>query len=119
MSSLYQKLGGEAAINAVVDKFYDFMLVDSRINHFYQNINLKKLRCRQKQFITLVTGGPSNYEGTDMKTAHCKLNISKEDFDITWEHLEEALKYFSVQINLISQLKKIFYSVEGEIVKKG
>jgi len=84
MATLYEKLGGETAINAVVDRFYDIMVTDSRVNHFYQNVNLTKLRCRQKQFITLVTGGPSNYEGTDMKTSHCKLNISKEDFKITW-----------------------------------
>jgi hemoglobin len=61
MTTLYDKLGGEAAINAVVDRFYDVMVTDPRVNHFYQNINLTKLRCRQKQFITLVTGGPSNY----------------------------------------------------------
>ena len=97
MTTLYEKLGGEAAINAVVDRFYDNMAADPIVKHFYENINLAKLRCRQKQFITLVTGGPSNYEGSDMKTAHCKLNISKEDFKITWEHLQESLNYFNVK----------------------
>jgi hypothetical protein len=35
------------------------MLQDSRVSHFYQGINLGLLKCRQKQFITLVTGGPN------------------------------------------------------------
>jgi hemoglobin len=61
MTSLYQKLGGEAAINAVVDRFYEAMINDPRVSHYYKSIDLSKLRCRQKQFITLVTGGPSNY----------------------------------------------------------
>ena len=52
-----------------------------------------------------------------MKTAHCKLNISKGDFDITWEHLEESLVHFKVEKSLILELKSVFYSVEGDIVK--
>lgn len=44
----------------------------------------------------MVTGGPANYLGSDMKTAHCKLAISHKDFDATWENLESALKHFEV-----------------------
>ena len=94
-------MGGEAAINAVVDNFYEFMLADPKVNHYYNKSDMSKLRCRQKQFITLVTGGPHNYEGTDMFTAHCKYNITKSDFDITWRHLEESLLFFKVERSLI------------------
>lgn len=47
-----------------------------------------------------------------MKTAHCKLNISMQDFDVTWENLEDSLKHFSVEAFLIDELKVIFYSVQ-------
>jgi hypothetical protein len=79
---------------------------------------LGKLKCRQKDFIKLVTGGPNHYEGTDMKTAHCKMSISSKDFDVTWENLDNSLKHFSVEEVLIEELKAIFYSVQEEIVKK-
>ncbi len=59
--SLYERLGSEAAISAVVDHFYTLMLADDRVSHFYKAVDLAKLRCRQKQFITMVTGGPHNY----------------------------------------------------------
>jgi hemoglobin len=85
--SLFQRLGGATSIAAVVDQFYEFMLVDKRVSHFYETVDMAKLRCRQKEFITMVTGGPNNYEGADMKAAHCKLSISQEDFDVTWENL--------------------------------
>ena len=52
-----------------------------------------------------------------MKTAHCKHNILKTHFDITWKHLQEALLHFSVPVELIDELKAVFYSVEGDIVK--
>ena len=116
--TLYERLGGEGAVSPVVDYFYELMLKDQRVNHFYETVDLPKLKCRQKEFITLVTGGPNHYEGTDMKTAHCKLNISMQDFDVTWENLEDSLKHFSVENALIDELKVIFYSVQDEIVKK-
>lgn len=53
-----------------------------------------------------------------MKAAHCKHNILKTHFDITWKHLEESLKHFSVPVELIQELKEIFYSVEADIVKE-
>jgi hemoglobin len=68
--TLYDRLGGEGAISAVVDKFYEFMLADPIVSPFFLNTDMDKQRKRQKQFITMVTGGPCNYEGTDMKTAH-------------------------------------------------
>ena len=52
-----------------------------------------------------------------MKTAHCKHNILKSHFDITWRHLENACLHFSVDRLLIEELKAIFYSVESDIVK--
>ena len=61
MSTLYEKLGGANAIDAVVDKFYDYMLADTNINHFFKNTNMNKQRMRQKQFITMITGGPHKY----------------------------------------------------------
>jgi hemoglobin len=116
--SLFERLGGEEAVSAVVEQFYELMLKDQRVSHFYEAADMGKLKCRQKDFITLVTGGPNHYEGTDMKTAHCKMSISSKDFDVTWENLENSLKHFSVEEVLIEELKAIFYSVQEEIVKK-
>jgi hemoglobin len=59
--SLYERLGGEGAISAVVDYFYELMLKDQRVSHFYETVDIGKLKCRQKEFITLVTGGPNHY----------------------------------------------------------
>jgi hemoglobin len=101
MSTLFEKLGGEEAVSAVVDKFYEFMLADDSVRHFFATTDMSKQKCRQKQFITLVTGGPHNYQGADMKTAHCKHNIHKAHFDITWSHLQDALLHFSVPTELI------------------
>lgn len=109
--SLYTRLGGEAAISAVVDKFYEFMLADPVVSPFFANTDMEKQKKRQKQFITMVTGGPNHYEGTDMKTAHAKFKIGKKEFNETWTNLDKALRFFKVKETEIAELKSVFYSV--------
>ena len=96
MASLFDRLGGEGAISAVVDKFYEFMLSDQVTKPFFETVDMKKQAARQKQFITLVTGGPNKYQGADMKSAHAKFKINKPTFDQTWANLNKALAHFKV-----------------------
>lgn len=117
-ASLYDRLGGQPAISAVVDKFYDLMLEDPRVSHYFSSADMEKQRARQKQFISMVAGGPSNYEGKDMKASHCKHNITHAAFDVTWEHLEEALRFFKVKSPETMELREVFYSVKSDIVRE-
>ena len=114
--SLFERLGGETAISAVVDKFYEFMLADPITAPFFEKTDMKKQAARQKQFITMVTGGPNKYEGTDMKTAHEKFKIAKKEFDETWVNLEKSLNFFKVPAPEVQELKTTFYSVYDDVV---
>ena len=53
MSSLYEKLGGEGAVNAAVDIFYGKVLKDDRIKQFFDGVNMQKQASKQKAFLTL------------------------------------------------------------------
>lgn len=61
MATLYERLGGEGAISSVVDKFYVYMLADEITAPFFANTDMAKQRKSQKNFITMVTGGPNVY----------------------------------------------------------
>lgn len=100
-----ERLGGEAAIKSVVDKFYVYMLDDARVKEFFKNTNMDKQRKRQTTFITMVTGGPNHYDGADMKAAHKGMKIGKMEFDATWENLVKSLHDHKVSENLIEELK--------------
>ena len=73
MESLYERLGGEAAVDAAVDKFYEKVLADERIRHFFTETDMAKQRRHQKSFLTFAFGGPQNYSGRGMREAHRKL----------------------------------------------
>ena len=68
--SLYHRLGGKAAIDAAVDRFYVKVLADKRINEFFQDINMKAQHRKQKEFLSAAFGGPIPWKGKDMRAAH-------------------------------------------------
>ena len=92
VDSVYAEIGGEAAIETIVEDFYDRVLADNRLVGFFEGMDMNELRTHQVQFISSVAGGPVEYTGDEMRTAHRHLDISEEDFDAVGTYLEQALR---------------------------
>ena len=45
--SLYDKLGGRPALQAAVNVFYDKMLADPRVSHFFDGLDMRVQRAHQ------------------------------------------------------------------------
>ncbi|POG57167.1 group I truncated hemoglobin [Haloferax marisrubri] len=89
--SLYARLGGRDAVEAVVSDFYDRVLADDSVAHYFDDVDMVEQRAHQVKFISAVAGGPVEYDGADMREAHEHLDLSGEDFDAIAEHLAAAL----------------------------
>ncbi|MES3162380.1 MAG: group 1 truncated hemoglobin [Halorubrum sp.] len=94
--TLYERLGGEPAVGAVVNEFYDRILADDRVAHFFEDVDMAAQRSHQTKFLSAVTGGPMQYEGAEMGDAHEGLGIDDEEFDIVATHLDAALREFDI-----------------------
>ncbi|MGZ5050513.1 MAG: group I truncated hemoglobin [Methylobacter sp.] len=119
--TLYEKLGGEAAVNAAVDIFYRKVLEDYRINRFFDNSDMEKQAAKQKAFLTMAFGGPNNYSGTDMRTAHArlvKMGLNGSHFDVVMEHLTGTLSELNVPQELIDQVATIAESTRNDVLGK-
>ncbi|MBV0902918.1 group I truncated hemoglobin [Haloarcula salina] len=101
---LYDQIGGRDAVEAVVSDFYDAVLGDERINHYFADQDMAELRAHQIQFISSVTGGPVDYGGEDMREAHAHLDLDEGDFRAVAEHLETALRDNGVSEANIEQI---------------
>jgi hemoglobin len=95
-STLYEKLGGEETIAKVVDYFYELVLADDTVNHFFENTDMEKQRRHQTKFISFALGGPNQYSGLSMAKAHEGMNLQPEHFDAIVKHLHDALAHFGV-----------------------
>ncbi len=95
-TTLYEKLGGQQAIEQVVDDFYNSVLADDTVKHFFDHTDMKKQRGHQTAFISYALGGPRQYTGRSMEKAHEGLNLQPEHFDAIAKHLGEALAIHGV-----------------------
>lgn len=118
MSNLYEKLGGEGTIAKVVDYFYDLVLADDEVNHFFENTDMAKQRAHQTKFISYALGGPNQYSGGAMTKVHTGMNLQPEHFDAIVKHLREALAHFGVgEEDIAAALDKV-ESLRGDIIHK-
>jgi len=111
MTTLFEKLGGAAAVDLAVDKFYERVLQDERIKHFFANVDMVKQRAHQKAFLTYAFGGTDKYDGRYMRQAHKELvekqGLNSEHFDAVAENLMATLKEMGVSQDLLAEVAAI------------
>lgn len=120
MTSLYERIGGDAAVNAAVDLFYVKVLADKRISHFFEGVDMAKQHRMQKGFFTFAFGGPANYSGRGMEVAHRKLvsekGLNDSHYDAVMENLGATLTELGVPADLIAEAAAIAESVRGPVL---
>ena len=94
--TLYERLGGQPAVEAVVDEFLKRVAADKRINGRFVNTDLPRLRGLLVEFVCSATGGPCKYTGRDMRSAHAGMQLVDEEFSALVEDLVGALDKFNV-----------------------
>jgi hemoglobin len=119
MSTLFEQVGGEPAIDAAVDIFYRKVLGDPRIADFFDGVDMNQQAAKQKAFLTFVCGGPNHYTGKDMRSAHARLvkgGLTDVHFDAVVEHLGATLKELGVAAPLIAQIAAVASSTRSDVL---
>jgi hemoglobin len=110
---LYDRLGGEKGITALVDDFLPRALQDPRVNWARNGVksgvfrrkknawtatdeSITLLKKHMVQFIALATGGPAQYDGKEMKTSHDGMQITNPEFDAVIGDLKATLDKLQV-----------------------
>jgi len=118
-ASLYDRLGGTAAVNAAVDIFYRKVLADKRISRFFDGVDMDKQAAKQKAFLTMAFGGPNNYTGEDMRRGHAHLvkqGLNDSHFDAVVENLGATLKELGVSNALIGEVAAIAETTRNDVL---
>lgn len=119
MSNLFEQIGGTAAVDAAVDKFYRRVLSDDRINAFFDGVDMERQAAKQKAFLTMAFGGPHNYTGLDMKNGHAHLvakGLNDSHFDAVVADLGATLKEMGVADDLIAQVAAIAETTREDVL---
>ena len=114
--SIYESIGGDEALTAVVDDLYERILADELLSTFFVGMNVNKVKGRQVEFFAQALGGPAHYQGRTMKSVHLGLGIEQRHFDRVAEHLVAALAGAGVPQDTISEIAAVVLPLADDIV---
>lgn len=138
--TLYERLGGEQGITAIVDDFTIRALEDPRVNWARKGVesggllsvfrknepnavmwqatgdNVAQLKTHMIQFFSLATGGPPKYEGKEIKQTHAGMQITNAEFDAAIGDLKASLDRLQIADREQKELLAIVESTRPQIV---
>lgn len=118
MSTIYDKIGGRPALEAVVPAFYDKVLADAELAPFFAGTNMSRLIGRQVEFFAAAMGGPEPYRGPSMRQVHQGRGIRQRHFDLVAGHLAETLREAGVAEELVDEVLAAIAPLSREIVSE-
>jgi hemoglobin len=122
-NSLYDRLGGQPAVQAVASGLVDSILVDTRVNKWFAHAaaspaNTDAYKAKLAEFICQNTGGPCKYTGHDMVSAHKGRGVTGEAFDAVVQDLVGVLDKLKVPQREKEQVLAILGPLKSSIVQK-
>ena len=114
--SIYEAIGGRAALGAAVDNFYGRLIADPELAPFFPD----GVGVRHRAYVVTVLGealgGPERYRGPDLAGAHRDLGITDAQFDRAAGHLSGTLDELAVPRPLTDQIIGIVAGLRPVIV---
>jgi hemoglobin len=114
--SVYEAIGGRAALTAAVDDFYGRLLADRVLGPLFPRGASVKHRAYVITVLGEALGGAERYRGPDLAAAHRGLGISDAHFDRAAVHLYATLDALSVPRHLADHIVGIVATLRPAVV---
>ncbi len=115
--SLFVRIGGMEAVNAAVEIFYQKVLADKVINHFFEHIDMNAQAGKMKTFLAYAFGAPmAHYSGKKMREAHAHMNLTEEHFNAVANNLVATLNELNVPQDMIDEVVEIAISTKNDVL---
>ena len=115
--SLYDRLGGEGAVTAVVEDFVGRAAVDSRINGKFARTDVPRLKAMLVEQVSAASGGPGPYTGRGMRETHDGMGVTAGEFEALVGDLVATLEKFDVPSAEQQELLGILGPLRSDIVE--
>ena len=99
--SLFDRLGGEEKLRAIIDAFIDRVFADRMIGFFFRDADRKRIKEMEYQLSAEFLGAEISYQGRPLDLAHAKHPIMGGHFARRRQILKETLESFDVPAFII------------------
>ena len=115
-AGLYQALGETAGITRLMDDFVNRLLTDPRIGSHFKDAKPQSLNDSLTRQICQLSGGPCQYTGPDMKTAHGEMDITKTHFHALVEVLQVSMDAQGIAFSQQNRLLALLAPMQRDII---
>ena len=115
--SLYDRLGGMDAINAVTESCVARVGGDDRANKKFVRTDIERLKKEVVDQLCEATGGPCTYTGRSMRETHTGMQTAAGEFEVVMQHLVAALDELNVPQTEQDELTGLLRPMRGDIVE--
>jgi hemoglobin len=118
IEDLYDLIGGPSTIEAATKLFYEKILQDDSLRHFFEGVDMAHIRSRQAMLISMLLGGRV-YTGTNIRDAHARSRdqgLNNAHFDLFLQHFRAALEEVGVEPQNAEKVMNRLESKRGTVL---
>ena len=115
-AGLYQAVGEQAGIRALMDDFVVRLKADPRIGDQFKDTQLDNLAKQLTDQVCQLAGGPCVYQGPDMKEAHANMDVTRSHFNALVEVLQVSMNARGMAFTRQNQLLALLAPMHRDVV---
>jgi hemoglobin len=115
--SLYDRLGGGDAINALTESWVARVGGDDRANGKFVRTDIDRLKKEIADQLCEATGGPCTYTGRSMLETHAGMKVTAGEFDVVMQHLDATLDELNIAKTEQDELVDLLRPMRADIVE--
>ncbi len=113
--TLFEMLGGEAALRAIIARFVDRMFDDLMIGYLFRAADRERVKAKEYEFAARHLGAPVSYSGRPIDEAHRAHRVTGGQFMRRLQILKETLAAFQVPREVSEHWLAHTLSLQAEI----
>jgi len=115
--SLMERIGGDMAVESLIDAVYDRAVEDSRMKFYFDKPKqkIRQIKQRMYQYLSGTFGGPVQYDGSQLRGVHVNMNIADYQFDAFMEAVASCAKEMNVEGEHLEDCITVMNRQRGEI----
>jgi truncated hemoglobin YjbI len=113
--ALFEALGGEAVLRAIIDHFVDHLFDDLMIGYLFRSADRQRVKAKEYEFAAQHLGAAVVYTGRPLALLHRAQRISFGQFMRRLELLKQTLAAFDVPAEVTRHWVMHTLSLQGEV----